>query len=393
METSSLFNDLLLLRLPETGATTYWRLLEEFDNTDKILQQPLSRLAQWLKPAALAALADCKANPDTNPLMQRIRKDLNYLEANSHIKVIRFNQPEYPRLLREIPRPPVLLFVRGDVNCLSLPQVAIVGSRNPSQTGSDNAEQFAEYLAQCGFAICSGLALGIDAAAHRGALHANGKTIAVMGTGIDQIYPARHKLLAEQIVAAGGAIISEFPPGTSAHSSNFPQRNRIISGLSGGTLVVEAAVQSGSLITADYALQHNREVFAIPGSIHNPLARGCHQLIREGATLVETAKDIVDQLAGLVSYKRQELLSEIEKSNKAITKEKTITRKNTAAVEPPIDVNEVEQQILNALGYDPADMDLLLERTSLSIGNLSACLIELEIKGLVQQVGGSYQRC
>jgi len=261
--------------------------------------------------------------------------------------------------------------------------LAIVGSRSPSGGGAENAERFAHYLAERGFAITSGLALGIDAAAHRGALRAGGKTIAVMGTGINLIYPSRHRQLAQDIIDSGGALVSEFPLGTASHACNFPQRNRIISGLSGGTLVVEAAVQSGSLITASYALQHDREVFAIPGSIHNPLARGCHQLIRQGATLVETAQDIVDQLAGLLSYKRQEV-----KSTKALQPE----------LFPEVDAEEesglsaLEQDLLQALGYDPLPVDLLAERTGLDVGNLSAQLIGLEIKGLIQQVGACYQR-
>jgi DNA processing protein len=287
-------------------------------------------------------------------------------------------------LLREIPRPPPLLFVRGDPTCLSLPQLAIVGSRNPSGGGVENAERFAHYLAERGFAITSGLALGVDAAAHRGALRAGGKTIAVMGTGIDLIYPSRHRQLAQDIIGSGGALVSEFPLGTASHACNFPQRNRIISGLSGGTLVVEAAVQSGSLITASYALQHDREVFAIPGSIHNPLARGCHQLIRQGATLVETAQDIVDQLAGLLSYKRQEI-----KSARAPQPE-LFTEPAGAGDEP--ELCAAEQNLLQALGYDPLSVDLLAERTGLDVGNLSAQLIGLEIKGLIQQVGACYQR-
>jgi DNA processing protein len=315
---------------------------------------------------------------------QKLATELAYIESQPGLHCLTWDDPLYPRFLREIPRPPPLLYVRGDRSCLSLPQLAIVGSRNPSGGGSENAERFAHYLAERGFAITSGLALGIDAAAHRGALRAGGKTIAVMGTGIDLIYPSRHRQLAQEIVDSGGALVSEFPLGTSSHASNFPQRNRIISGLSGGTLVVEAAVQSGSLITASYALQHDREVFAIPGSIHNPLARGCHQLIRQGATLVETAQDIVDQLAGLLSYKRQEV-----KTARAMQPE-LFAEPAVVDVEPQL--GEDEQRLLQALGYDPLPVDLLAERTGLDVGSLSAQLIGLEIKGLIQQVGACYQR-
>jgi DNA processing protein len=381
---SPLAATLLVLRLPGIGVAGYWQLLELFESPLQFLDQPVQSLHSLLNPAAAAVLNQFRADPDSSEIGRKLAADLAYINTQSNLHCLGYDDPLYPRLLREIPRPPPLLFVRGDPTCLSLPQLAIVGSRNPSGGGSENAERFAHYLAERGFAITSGLALGIDAAAHRGALRAGGKTIAVMGTGIDLIYPSRHRQLAQEIIASGGALVSEFPLGTSSHASNFPQRNRIISGLSGGTLVVEAAVQSGSLITASYALQHDREVFAIPGSIHNPLARGCHQLIRQGATLVETAQDIVDQLAGLLSYKRQEI-----RSAKAAQPELF-----DAPDEPdgqPV-LNTDEQCLLQALGYDPLPVDLLAERTGLDVGNLSAQLIGLEIKGLIQQIGACYQR-
>jgi len=374
---------LLVLRLPDVGVAGYWQLLELFESPLQFLNQPVQSLRSLVNPAAADMLRQFHADPEGSDVGRKLSADLAYIESQSGLHCLLYDNPLYPRLLREIPRPPPLLFVRGDPTCLSLPQLAIVGSRSPSGGGAENAERFAHYLAERGFAITSGLALGIDAAAHRGALRAGGKTIAVMGTGINLIYPSRHRQLAQDIIDSGGALVSEFPLGTASHACNFPQRNRIISGLSGGTLVVEAAVQSGSLITASYALQHDREVFAIPGSIHNPLARGCHQLIRQGATLVETAQDIVDQLAGLLSYKRQEV-----KSTKALQPE----------LFPEVDAEEesglsaLEQDLLQALGYDPLPVDLLAERTGLDVGNLSAQLIGLEIKGLIQQVGACYQR-
>jgi DNA processing protein len=372
---SPLAATLLVLRLPEVGVAGYWQLLELFDSPLHFLNQPVQSLRSLLNPAAADMLRMFHTDPEGSDVGRKLSADLAYIESQSGL---------YPRLLREIPRPPPLLFVRGDPTCLSLPQLAMVGSRSPSGGGIENAERFAHYMAERGFAITSGLALGIDAAAHRGALRAGGKTIAVMGTGIDLIYPSRHRQLAQDIIDSGGALVSEFPLGTASHACNFPQRNRIISGLSGGTLVVEAAVQSGSLITASYALQHDREVFAIPGSIHNPLARGCHQLIRQGATLVETAQDIVDQLAGLLSYKRQEI-----KSAKALQPELFA---ESATIDDDILLSKDEQALLQALGYDPLSVDLLAERTGLDVGNLSAQLIGLEIKGLIQQVGASYQR-
>lgn len=381
---SPLAATLLVLRLPEIGVAGYWQLLELFDSPLHFLNQPVQALRSLLNPAAAQLLGQFHADQQTSELGQKLAKDLAYFESQPNLHGITYDDPLYPRLLREIPRPPPLLFVRGDPTCLSLPQLAIVGSRNPSGGGAENAERFAHYLAERGFAITSGLALGIDAAAHRGALRAGGKTIAVMGTGIDLIYPSRHRQLAQEIIDSGGALVSEFPLGTASHACNFPQRNRIISGLSGGTLVVEAAVQSGSLITASYALQHDREVFAIPGSIHNPLARGCHQLIRQGATLVETAQDIVDQLAGLLSYKRQEA-----RATKVLQPE---LFEESASVEDKPLLSEDEQTLLQALGYDPLSVDLLAERTGLEVGNLSAQLIRLEIKGLIQQIGACYQR-
>jgi len=381
---SPLAATLLILRLPEIGVAGYWQLLELFESPLAFLNQPVQSLRSLLKPAAADMLNQFHTNPEQSDIGRKLAKDMAYIQSQSGLHCLTYDDPLYPRLLREIPRPPPLLFVRGDPTCLSLPQLAIVGSRNPSGGGIENAERFAHYMAERGFAITSGLALGIDAAAHRGALRATGKTIAVMGTGIDLIYPSRHRQLAQDIIDSGGALVSEFPLGTSSHASNFPQRNRIISGLSGGTLVVEAAVQSGSLITASYALQHDREVFAVPGSIHNPLARGCHQLIRQGATLVETAQDIVDQLAGLLSYKRQEV-----RSGKTV-QSGLFDEPNTTEDEPVLGVDE--QSLLQALGYDPLPMDVLAERTGLDIGNLSAQLIGLEIKGLVQQSGACYQR-
>ena len=381
---SPLAATLLVLRLPDVGVAGYWQLLELVESPQQLLNQPVQSWRSLLSPAAADMLTRFISDPERSDVGQKLAAELAYIESQPSLHCLTWDDPLYPRLLREIPRPPPLLYVRGDPSCLSLPQLAIVGSRNPSGGGSENAERFAHYLAERGFAITSGLALGIDAAAHRGALRAGGKTIAVMGTGIDLIYPSRHRQLAQEIVDSGGALVSEFPLGTSSHASNFPQRNRIISGLSGGTLVVEAAVQSGSLITASYALQHDREVFAIPGSIHNPLARGCHQLIRQGATLVETAQDIVDQLAGLLSYKRQEV-----KTARAMQPE-LFAEPAVVDVEPQL--GEDEQRLLQALGYDPLPLDLLAERTGLDVGSLSAQLIGLEIKGLIQQVGACYQR-
>ncbi len=370
---------LLILRLPETGVASYWQLVDNLGSPELALEQPLSQLEPLLKPSALACLKSYRDDPEHSEPAQQLAADLHYLTTQTDLHCLMLDDDLYPELLRQIPKPPPLLYVRGNPECLRLPQIAIVGSRNPSSGGADNARLFSAYLAERGFTITSGLALGIDACAHSGALEAKGKTLAVMGTGIDLIYPGRHRGLAQQIIDGGGALISEFPLGTSSQAANFPQRNRIISGLSLGTLVVEAAVQSGSLITASYALQQNREVFAIPGSIHNPLARGCHQLIRQGATLVETAQDMIDQLDGMLSFSARQVKPQ---------------RPMPLAPEPlpALELDAIELRLLNAIGYDPVTMDLLIQRSELAVGQVAACLMGLEIKGVVQQTERGFIR-
>jgi len=270
----------------------------------------------------------------------------------------------YPQALLEIPDPPSLLYVRGNPALLQKRGLAVVGSRNATPQGLQTAETFARALAGKGFSIISGLALGIDAAAHRGALAADGETIAVIGTGADRVYPARNKELAVAI-AERGAIVSEFPLGTPAVAANFPRRNRIISGLSRGVLVVEAAPESGSLITARLAAEQGREVFAIPGSIHSPVARGCHKLIKQGAKLVETAQDILEEFGNHAEP--------------------------CLRPEPP-SVAE-ENAILKALGHDPCALDDLLERTGLGADLLLGELLTLELDGLIATLPGNrYQR-
>jgi len=376
------FYALVLHRLPHVGAATYNRLVGLFGSPELALGQAISTLQALLNEETLLAIRDFQANGATSVIGQKALSDLNWLDTQPDVHLISTADSTYPDLLKQIPKLPPLLFVRGDIHLLSLPQIAIVGSRNPSSGGSENAHRFAEFLAANGFTITSGLALGVDAAAHLGALAAKGKTIAVMGTGLDLIYPSRHRALAQQILDSGGALVSELPLGSSSKAANFPQRNRIISGLSCGVLVVEAAVQSGSLITAQAAMQQNREVFAIPGSIHNPLARGCHQLIRQGATLVETAKDIVDQLDGMLGYQREKLTKMQEKA-----------AKKTELDEKVLDeLSPAEQQLICAMGYDPVNIDDLVDRTGVAVGSVAAQMIGLEIKGFVQQIGAGYQR-
>ena len=292
--------------------------------------------------------------------------------------LLALSDPLYPALLREIPSPPPLLYGQGDPLTLALPTIAIVGSRHASQSGIDTAARFATELTGGGFVVASGLALGIDGAAHRGAL-TGGLTLAVVGCGIDRCYPPSHQGLWQRIVAAGGAVVSEFPPGTPPRAAHFPRRNRIISGLSLGVLVVEAAPRSGSLITARLALEQGREVFAIPGSIHNPLARGCHQLIRSGATLVETTADILAQLDGMLALKHAE----------AHAAAQPMPGPN-ASGRPRLEGDAAS--VFDALGHEPADADLLMARTGLDVVAVTSGLAELELAGLVENRGGAYQR-
>jgi DNA processing protein len=283
----------------------------------------------------------------------------------------------YPRLLAELPDAPLGLFVQGDPTLLSLPQLAIVGSRNPTPGGRDNARSFASHLVRCGLAITSGLAVGIDTAAHEGALDGEGVTIAVCGTGLDIAYPKSNEALAARI-AAHGALVSEFPLGTPAIKGNFPRRNRIISGLTLGTLVVEAAVQSGSLITARLAAEQGREVFAIPGSIHNPLARGCHLLIRHGAKLVETADDIFAELRAL---------TDALKAAPRAPQASGTTIGSAATLDKDYEI------LLDALGFEPAGVDLLVERTGLRADEVASMLLILELDGRIESYpGGLYVR-
>jgi len=299
--------------------------------------------------------------------------DAAWLEQSDH-RIITRDSDDYPALLAQIPSPPEKLYVVGNIEALHLPALAIVGSRNPSRGGVRNAFDFARHLGQSGFCIVSGLAEGIDTAAHEGALDANASTVAFLGHGIDRIYPAANKALAHKI-RSGGAVCSEFPLGEPPRRGHFPQRNRLISGLSLGTLVVEAARRSGSLITARLASEQGREIFAIPGSIHNPLSRGCHQLIRQGAKLVETAADIVSELGPLSS----QLLQNAEQS----------VAHETLCIDDDNDYSV----LLNAIDFDPATSDELANTSGLTIDQVSSMLLILELEGKIQShSGGRYSK-
>ena len=309
--------------------------------------------------------ADVAAAVVRGPDPRRLEATLRWLEEPGN-QVVTFADHAYPRLLLEITDPPPLLYVKGKPDLLDGAALAVVGSRNASQQGRVNAQAFSQELSQGGFTIISGLALGIDAAAHLGGLAAASSSIAVVGTGLDIVYPARNRDLAHQL-AEQGALVSEFALGTPALASNFPRRNRLISGLARGCLVVEAALQSGSLITARYALEQGREVFAVPGSIHSPLSKGCHQLIKQGAKLVESSQDILEEFGAAVRVRN------------------TTTAVDTETVQ--------EIPILAALGYDPLDLDTLCERSGLTPDSASAMLLTLELEGVVSRLpGGKFQR-
>jgi len=360
---------LRFLRLPGIGARRRLELLNYFGSLDALFGAARGQLERLLAdaPAALKAL---HADPDD----KHLGSDLAWFsEPNRHL--LTWQDKAYPTLLREIPDPPVALFVMGDLRLLAQPQIAMVGSRNASAAGRENANAFARELARAGLVITSGLALGIDGAAHRGAMEAGAATIAVMGTGLDRVYPARHRDLAHAIVQQG-AVVSEFPLGTPPRPENFPIRNRIVSGLSLGVLVVEAAERSGALITARLSSEQGREVFAIPGSIHSPLARGCHRLIRQGAKLVETARDVLEELGPLASLVMP-----------------AAAPPGAAPTSANIVLPEPAQKLLACLGHDPVTIDTLIERCGLTADTVSSMLLVLELHGLVASgPGGSYQR-
>jgi len=310
------------------------------------------------------------------PDWQKVETDLAWL-AGAGNGLIKHPDKAYPPLLAATPDPPLLLFTHGDPDYLRQPQLAVVGSRNPSRDGIALAEDFARWLGDRGLTICSGLATGIDAAAHRGALNAMAGTVAVTGTGLDRVYPARHRDLAHRI-AENGVLVSEFPPGTPPLPANFPRRNRIISGLSLGTLVVEAALRSGSLITARQALEQGRDVFALPGSVHNPLARGCHALIRDGAKLVETGAHILEELA-----------SQLPLLGQAQHNPPTAPADAPQARELPCEYSE----LLAHMGYDTVSVDQLVQRSGLTPEQVSSMLLLLELEDSVHSsAGGRYTR-
>ncbi|MGI9247454.1 MAG: DNA-processing protein DprA [Woeseiaceae bacterium] len=325
-------------------------------------------VAQKQRDLKNAGLSDDKATAITSPNEKCISKSIEWLDHDSH-QFVAFGQDGYPELLTQIPGRPLLLYVNGDVGTLHLPSLAVIGSRNPTHGGLRNSVEFARHLAQQGFSIVSGLAEGIDTAAHRGALDADGKTVAFLGHGIDRVYPAANRELAHTI-SKSGALVSEYPLGARPERWHFPERNRLISGISLGTLVIEAARRSGSLITARLAAEQGREVFALPGSIHNPLARGCHKLIRQGAKLVEAASDITNELAPLTGHMMQ------------------ITMESTRPEASDISADSDYEELRTFLSHDPITIDELESQSGLTIDQLSSMLLILELHGEVESLSG-----
>lgn len=372
---------LRLLRAPGLGAQALRPLIERHRSAAAALDDALRHGASLGLPQAAR---DSLARPD----QARLDADRHWLGQPRH-HLLTWLDDDYPALLRESPRPPIALFVRGDPGLLWQPQLAIVGSRNPTADGRAHARDFAATLVRSGLAVTSGLADGIDAQAHAGALSADGITIAVVGTGVDLVYPGSNAALATRI-AERGAIVSEFPLGTTARAQHFPQRNRIIAGLSLGTFVVEAALRSGSLITARLAGEAGREVFALPGSVHNPMARGCHRLIRDGARLVETAAEIVDELRPLALR-----LGERLRATLAAQDETESATGPSSDPGPGADrlADPDYRRLWDALGHDPVPVDVLAQRSGLTAPAISSMLLLMELDGFINAgANGRYSR-
>jgi DNA processing protein len=326
------------------------------------------------------------------PAERMLEQDLAWLSAGQRC-LIGIGDPRYPALLARAPDAPVAIFVEGSIERLALPSIAIVGSRGATKQGSDFATALASAFSTAGLTVVSGLAIGIDTSAHLGALVGPGSTAAVLATGLDRMYPKQNLALSERIVAEGGTLISEMPLGTAPLPALFPQRNRIISGLSLGVVVVEASVQSGSLVTARFAGEQGREVFAVPGSIHNPMARGCHQLIRQGAKLVESAADVLSELAPMIQGDLVSLKTLMSPVGTTAKKSSPRAKSSVKVSEMSPTIDEQTQQFLDQMGYDPVNIDRLVDLTGLNIAQLSGLLLGLELDGLVDKLSGArYQR-
>ncbi len=350
---------LALNHMDRVGPLTIAKLMKRWPDLQEMFELPAAKLTEEGLPSVLVqsiSTFDWK----------RVDEDWRWQERDKH-HLITWADPEYPALLREIHDPPAVLYARGDVSAFNPPAIAMVGTRKPSITGSETARYFARELSRRAITVVSGLALGIDAQVHQGCLDSGGQTIAVMATGIDMIYPRRHRQLADDI-CHNGLLLSEFPLKTSPIAGHFPRRNRIISGLSLATLIVEAAVRSGSLITARLAMEQNRDVMAIPSSIHNPQARGCHHLLQQGAKLVTSLEDVLVEL---------KIAHEIP----ALSEQQNVT------------LATKNEHCVKSIGFEVTSIDQIVARSGLEISAVTCCLAELEIQGVIRAVPGGYMRC
>ncbi|HYD78994.1 MAG TPA: DNA-processing protein DprA [Paucimonas sp.] len=362
------------IRLEQTaglGLEGARKLLAAFGLPENIFGAGYAALARVVPERVARALT---AAP-SEATLALIERSLEWAEQPGN-HILTLADDGYPQTLLDIPDPPLMVYAKGRIELLARPSIAIVGSRNATAQGVANAEKFSEVLSQAGLTIVSGMALGIDTAAHQGGLRGPGATVAVIGTGADLVYPARNRGLAH-LIAEGGCIVSEYSLGTPALAANFPRRNRVISGLARGVLVVEAAIQSGSLITARMAAEQGREVFAIPGSIHSPLAKGCHRLIKQGAKLVESAEDILEEF----------------RYYQAVKAGLPAIQATPAPAAPSPAAMPVTDPLLEAMGFDPVPLDALAMRCGLDAATLSARLLGLELDGRIEVLpGGSYRR-
>lgn len=368
-----------LMRAPGLGFVRISQLLSHFGSASQILGQT-SYPKDCQVPSAAARHLQQANNDD-------IAAELNWLDKPSN-HILTHNDPLFPPQLKLIDEPPLLLYVKGSPEALLLPQLAVVGSRNATQSGLENTRHFCSDLVDKGWVITSGLAAGIDAAAHQAALDQGGQTIAVMGTGINQIYPKNNQQLAKNIVEQG-AVVSELPLNSGPQAHHFPRRNRIIAGLSLGTLVIEAAKKSGTLITARQTMEQGRAVMAIPGSIHNPLAKGCHALIKQGAKLVESAQDITEELAPAVDMLSDQLRQQI--NNDPPQENNSTLEKPTST--PTSSLPSDQKQVLDAMGFDPMGFDDLVTTSETEAADLNSILLTLELSGWIEKLpAAQYQR-
>jgi DNA processing protein len=399
---------LALYTVPRCGLSTVSVLLKKFTSPKQILSaSPKELLSVGVNPT----LASNLQKPD----WKIVECCLRWVEQPKRY-ILHWGDLHYPVLLREISSPPLILFIKGELSLLQQQSLAIVGARNPTHTGLEIAHQLAKELTDLGFVIISGLAMGIDGAAHQGALLSKGVTVAVLGSGLEHIYPACHQTLAMDILEKGGVLISEFFPYSSPKAEYFPRRNRIISGMSLGVIVVEATLRSGSLITAGYALEQGREVFAVPGSIRNPLSQGCHALLKEGATLVESCVDIIHELSFLSEQRssctnKAVLIKSFEPENNSAKMESKATLyanqvdnldldlsheiSQIKPVQQKKDLSRLDSQdikLVECFGFEMTSVDILMTRSGLTIDNLLARLSTLQLQGYIDVVPGGYVR-